>query len=164
MRNLAISTGIRLLVHNQTQPPIFYDGVLAQVGTQTSFTMKRVFSSRLQQPYSECNSNIDENHSSEIVKSITSTGYRYTQQDCFVACYQYYLVEKCGCFDYASLLPTSTFTSKNIGPCNNLTQLFCDAEVIQKFIKNKNIIFLSDFLINLEICRVFFNRDFGILS
>lgn len=129
IRTLAISSGIRVMIHNQSQSPVYSDGMLVPVGAETHVRINRLFSSRLEQPYSECNSHIDEHHPSELVRLLLSNGYWYTQRDCFLACYQYYLVDKCDCFDYASLLPTSTFTNKSIQPCANLTQILCNSDV-----------------------------------
>ena len=129
MSSLSVSSGVRIVIHNQTHKPNFDEAMFVPVGSDTNIDVNRMFTSLLEKPYSDCESNIDMNHPSKQVKAILSTGHAYTQLDCFYACLQYFLIDQCGCFDFTSLLPISTFTSRNITPCLNSTQLDCDAEV-----------------------------------
>lgn len=130
LRSLSVSNGARVVVHNQTHSPSFYEGIHVAIGAETYVEVNRAFSSLLEKPYSDCMNYIDiTHHPSKLVKSIISTGYAYTQQHCFYACYQFYLIERCGCHDFSSLLPITTFTSQNIRPCLNFTQMTCNAQV-----------------------------------
>lgn len=133
IRNLAITNGIRLVVHNQTHWPDYYDGILAATGSNTHVRVTRKFSSSLEQPYSECTSDITPSSTSKLVQLLLENGYAYNQRDCIYTCYQFYLIDQCGCFDYASPLPASTFTQRNIRPCNNITQISCDGKVREDF-------------------------------
>ena len=124
-----MSSGARVVIHNQTHKPTFEEALLIPSGTEAFLEVNRMFTSLLEQPYSECKGNIDQNHHSKFVKAILTTGHAYTQLDCFNACYQNYLIEKCACFDFTSLLPVEIFTSQNITPCLNLTQIQCAGNV-----------------------------------
>lgn len=127
--SLSVSAGIRLVVHNQTHRPDFSEGILITPGTQTFVGIGRSFSSHLEYPYSNCVHEINTNHPSKLVKSILATDYKYTQEICFMACYQVLLNNRCSCFDFGSVLPMSTFTSQNLTPCVNSSQMTCNTNV-----------------------------------
>lgn len=130
----SVSSGARVVIHNQTRLPSLNEGMLLSIGQQTYIDVNRMFSSLLEQPYSNCVGTIDINHPSKLVKLILSSGVSYTQQDCFYACYQFYLIGKCGCFGFPSILPLTTFTNLNHQPCLNYSQMVCNSKVRQSIL------------------------------
>lgn len=129
LSSLSSSNGIRVVIHNQSHLPGFDEGILVSVGSETFLEVSRTFAALLEEPYSDCSSNIDASHSSKFVRQILATDYEYTQQTCYYVCYQYFLIQECGCFDFTSVLPITTFTSQNITPCLSVTDLRCDSIV-----------------------------------
>lgn len=130
VETMSESTGARLVVHNHTIFPAFFDGIYIPSGMQNNIMVERKFSSHLEQPYSDCTKNIDINYPSKLVKAILSTGYSYTQQNCFYTCFQFYLIENCGCYDFSSFVPINTYmNATNLQPCLNFSQINCDSKV-----------------------------------
>lgn len=129
MTSLATSSGIRVIIHNQSYWPVFYEGISVSVGTHSQIQISRQFTSRLENPYSDCTQNIFENSPSDMVKIMMQTGNSYKQSDCFQTCFQFWTVERCNCFDNSIVFPFEIFTNKNITPCLTFNQTVCDAKV-----------------------------------
>ena len=92
-----ITSGVLLLINNQTLPLSLYEGINAQPGTITNIDVKRVFTYRKDKPHSDCQkiNKFDSLLYNEIVKS----GYSYRQKDCFDLCKQQKCIDKCKCYD-----------------------------------------------------------------
>lgn len=133
--SLSTETGARVIVFNRTHQPVFYEGVLAASGAKTSVEIDRVFSYYLEQPFSDCTRDITLDYPSELVKGILHTGYAYTREICFLACYQRYAIEKCGCFNlYIQMLTgTPSLNETLYETCLNYTHLICDFQVGRNF-------------------------------
>lgn len=133
--SLASSSGITVRVTNQSSYPKFNEGVLVPNGFQSNIEIRRVFSSHLEAPYSSCTKNIDENFPSPYVPALIKNGYCYTQQTCFLMCFQKYLIGVCGCYDHITLIPPSMYlNTTGIRPCANFTDTLCDGNVRKAFI------------------------------
>lgn len=129
MSTLATETGMRISVHNQSIVPPFSSGISVATGTHTMVDVFRKFSSHLGKPYSECTEGIDATYPSEMVKLVFETGLAYTQVNCFFSCYQFYLIERCNCFDVSFSFPFRVFLERNIPACVNISQITCDSQV-----------------------------------
>lgn len=129
---LSCSNGIRMVVHNQSKTPSFYEGSLISAGAQTQVDVQREFSYHLEKPYSDCTKDITTDYPSDIVKSILNAGFPYNQKDCFNACFQKYLINKCGCYDF--MLPASItklmMNGSDLRPCQSFVDIMCDTDVI----------------------------------
>lgn len=125
----AVSTGLRVVVHNQSRTPSLYEAILIPIGQQSIIEVNRMFKSLPEQPYSNCLSNIGTNHPSKLVKLIFLNNYTYNQQDCFHMCYQLFLIGRCNCFGFPTLLSVKSFTNQNYKPCLNYSQIVCNGKV-----------------------------------
>lgn len=159
MTSMATSSGLNIIVHNQSEKVIFDRGVSVSSGTHTYVQINRRFSYRLENPYSDCTENIDESYPSEMVQYVLKNDSPYTQLDCFFACYQIKTVEECGCYDNTILFPFEIFTAQNIRPCLSLTQMNCFSEVNIKLKLKKKRSFseISDIILKNLILKVYYN-------
>ena len=82
---------------------IDYDvnGILVPAGFQTNLIVDRSFKFLLPSPYSDCEIANDspKNEGSELYRLIAQTSYQYTQQLCFIECYQKWAISTCNCSD-----------------------------------------------------------------
>lgn len=128
--SLATGSGAHVLVHNQTNLPLFTSGIQLSTGTQTNIEIQRLFSSHLEKPYSNCVNDINEDYPSKLVHALLSTGYSYSQQNCFLSCYQRYLIDKCDCYDTSIPVPISLISDRtNIRACLTFNDTLCDSAV-----------------------------------
>ena len=89
------------------------DGILLPPGFQTNIVLDREFKSILPKPYSNCE--IDSSNSPQFIQDldlynlISQSDYEYTQQLCFVQCYQSFVISKYNCSSiwYPSLFNAS---------------------------------------------------------
>lgn len=120
-------------MHNKSTQPLFFTGTSVPTGSQTNLQVGRIFSSYLPSPYSDCLRVIDETHPSPLVRALLSKGYMYTQQNCFLACYQNYTFQKCNCYDVFTKIITNAPMDNTDGSeysyCLNITQVQCDFNV-----------------------------------
>lgn len=97
--SLAYTNGMHVLVHNKSEKPTYALGIKANVGHHTVIEITRTFSTRMQQPYSECVEDIESYAEKSLyVKTILETNYTYKQSDCYEVCLQKYVVNDCGCY------------------------------------------------------------------
>ena len=77
------------------------NGLLVPAGLQTNMIVDRSFKSSLPSPYSDCEIANDSptTEGSEIYRLIAQTSYQYTQQLCFIECYQKWAISTCNCSD-----------------------------------------------------------------
>ena len=79
----------------------FGDGIFASAGSISNIVVDREFKSILPKPYSNCE--IDSSNLPQFIQGldlynlISHSGYEYTQQLCFVQCYQNYVIDKYNC-------------------------------------------------------------------
>lgn len=121
-----------MLVHNKTTMPLFFTGISVPTGSQTNLQVDRVFSSYLPRPYSDCVEDIDENYPSKLVNIMLKQGFTYSQQNCFLACYQRFVFQTCKCYNSAAKVITGypEDDSSNVF-CTNFTLLKCDTKVFK---------------------------------
>jgi hypothetical protein len=68
------------------------------LGMETSISVKRVFTFKLEKPHNDCKKNLNsaDAFNSDIFKfMITSTNYSYRQKDCFDYCMGLELIKYC---------------------------------------------------------------------
>jgi hypothetical protein len=75
------TSGIHLLVSNQSLPLSLSEGINAKPGTLTNVDIKKVFTSRLAEPYSECK-DMSKFQDSILYKEILKSSYKYRQKVC----------------------------------------------------------------------------------
>lgn len=128
--SLAFVNGLRIFVHNKTEKPTYLFGVNANVGQYTSITISRTFSSRMEQPYSDCIADIDSYAQKSLyVKTILATNYSYKQTQCFDVCLQKYVVKDCGCYSTDS----PYWDTKNTKPCELNSEVNCYTSTMAYF-------------------------------
>lgn len=122
-----LKTGARIVVHNKSTLPMFYEGVTVAAGSQTNLQVDRVFSSYLAKPYSDCENNIDENYPSNLVRALLKKGFAYNQETCFLACSQLYAIELCKCYNpyIQSITGTPDENDTENRYCQNLKDISC---------------------------------------
>lgn len=118
-----------MIVHNKTTSNslLSFSALSVATGTMTNIEIDRTFSSYLPSPYSGCQANIDENHSSKLVKAILKKTSSYSQQNCFLACYQLYALKECNCYNaYLKTIIGIPDEDNGFSYCNNLTLITCE--------------------------------------
>lgn len=97
--SLSYVKGIHIQVHNRSRKPVFFDGFSASPGLYTKVSLTREFSSRLENPYSDCIRDITRlAEQSLFLRTIIDHNMTYRQSDCFNVCLQKYVVQKCQCY------------------------------------------------------------------
>ena len=97
--SVSFVNGLHVLVHNKTEKPTYLLGVNARVGEHTAVQVSRMFSARLEKPYSECIRNVASLADKSLyVKTILDSDYEYTQTECFNVCLQKFVEKDCGCY------------------------------------------------------------------
>jgi hypothetical protein len=130
------------------------NGHLASAGFKTYFEVEREFKSILPKPYSNCE--IDSN-SPEFIQGldlynlISQSGYLYTQQLCFLQCYQQFIVRKYNCSTKRFL---SLFNATSCNHQENFLIKLSNDDFNSNFI-NKNCISLCP----LECDRIFYKTS-----
>ena len=102
--------GFHVTIHNYSIDPqynggVSNDGIDIPIGLETSIIVKRVFTSKLEEPYNKCikELSIVNDYNSEIYEfMINSTNYTYRQKDCFDYCISQELINKYYFFGYDS--------------------------------------------------------------
>ena len=90
-------TGLRIVIHNSSINPSTFEGLTVPTGLDTNIAVNRLYYFKQPNPYSKCISNI-ENHRSDLVQAIIKSRYQYRQYDCYLVCFQRFLVNKTGCY------------------------------------------------------------------
>ncbi|XP_075134546.1 epithelial sodium channel subunit delta [Leptodactylus fuscus] len=100
---LSSAAGAKVMIHNPDQSPLAeHEGFDIRPGTETSISIREDQVNRLGEPYSECTldgSNL------EFPLLYNSS---YTQQSCLQSCFQYKMIQTCGCGYYFYPLPPGT--------------------------------------------------------
>ena len=129
------------IANNSAHHTTFYSkdhGILVSPGHQTNIAIEREFKSILPRPYSNCD--IDSLDSPQFISGldiynlIVGANYSYTQQLCFIQCYQKYILDKYNCTNpyYISL-----YTNVNACKYRVLEEIFImsDDDLKSDFIK-----------------------------
>lgn len=128
--SLSTTMGALVIVHNKTEQPQFFNGISISSGTQANIQITREFSEHLESPYSGCTKDITVNYPSKFVQALVKTNFTYHQSDCFILCYQTYLIKQCGCYDLANPYLNE---NQSILPCLNFSEVLCDSISFSKF-------------------------------
>ncbi|XP_077313729.1 epithelial sodium channel subunit delta [Lithobates pipiens] len=109
---LSTSAGTTLMIHNPTQSPLVeHQGFDIWPGTETSISVRQDQVNRLGKPYGDCTFNGSELEFSLLYNS------SYTLQACLQSCFQYRMIEQCGCSYYLyPLAPGSEYCNYNKYP------------------------------------------------
>jgi hypothetical protein len=106
---LSSTAGIVLYVHNSSDI-ITEDsnGIHLAPGTETNIAIDRTFVSQLPYPYSNCIENTakQENIPNDMIRKTLELGL-YSQQTCFILCYQDFVLKNYNCYDGLTLLDPS---------------------------------------------------------
>lgn len=123
----SVSTGLRVFIHNASFSPAIYEAVDAKTGTLTNIGVKRVFTQKSPQPYSDC---MDMNsYESVYFKILTRHLNRtYRQIDCLELCLQRLILTKCGCYEVRFLR-----YDNETKPCLSEAELGCSNERVLNF-------------------------------
>jgi hypothetical protein len=78
---LSESTFAHIAIHNKTYKPTYYDGVDVAAGFKTQILMKKTYSTRLPQPFSDCIEDI-QHYGSVFTDFFAANSLQYTKSDC----------------------------------------------------------------------------------
>ena len=74
--------GLKLLIHNYTFPPLFFETFLSiSPGQETNIIVERTFTSNAPKPYSDC-TDLTNGFNSETYNWMMSNNKTYRQKDC----------------------------------------------------------------------------------
>jgi hypothetical protein len=103
-------SGAIIRIDNTTQGLVdhSWDGMRVEAGSQTLLGIGREFKSSLPQPYSQCQTSM--NNPSELYDKISKSSYTYTQEFCVRQCLQRLAIKTCNC-SISALASVFTATS-----------------------------------------------------
>ncbi|KAM8927168.1 epithelial sodium channel subunit delta [Pelodytes ibericus] len=109
---LSTSAGARVMIHNPFQPPLVeHEGFDIWPGTETSISISQDQVNRLDGVYSECTANGRDVGFKLLYNS------SYTLQACLHSCFQYIMIETCGCgYYFYPLAPGAEYCDYNKHP------------------------------------------------
>jgi hypothetical protein len=110
--------GVQLFIHNKSQKISFNQGIYVPVEKSTNIVIKRIFSNKIEKPYSNCVENSDL-YDSKYFRMLNKANLIYRQSDCFEMCFSDYALEKCECRDGSTI----DFFSEPI--CKTALQIKC---------------------------------------
>ena len=132
--SLTYTTGLHIFFGNKSE--ISYDliGIDVPTGFQTNIAIEKSIINQYPTPHNQCildpkDSNIED---TILIDTIFNSSLNYSQNQCFDLCYQYNLIESCGCYD--PLLPP--FDAKK--ECRTIYDLNCDYHFFKRFTININ--------------------------
>ncbi|KAM5140357.1 epithelial sodium channel subunit delta [Mantella aurantiaca] len=100
---LSTSAGTTVMIHNPNQSPLVeHQGFDIWPGTETSISVRQDQVNRLDEPYTDCT--ID---GSDLEFRLLYNS-SYTLQACLQSCFQYKMIEQCGCGYYLYPLPSES--------------------------------------------------------
>lgn len=124
-------SGLHIMIHNQSTLPLaINNGMRISPAFESYIGIKRTFTNRLDQPYSNCLKSLKpfSNYSSVLFKYFDDLNIAtYTQELCLRLCYQDKLIDLCGCCDL------NTPSIRNVSYCASDQQLFCQNGFKYKF-------------------------------
>jgi len=114
-------SGAIIRIDNTTQGLVdhSWDGIRVEAGSQTLLGIGREFKSSLPEPYSQCQTSM--NNPSELYEKISKSPYTYTQEFCVRQCLQRLTIKTCNC-SISVLASVFTATSSS---CISSTQNQC---------------------------------------
>ena len=129
----ATQHGFQIFITNQQTELIYSSGVQLSPGYSTNINIKREINSTPPKPYSNCTENLDsiDSYDSVLYKKTLTSKPIYLEDDCKLLCFNKILQETCNCTE-----PNFIPFYENIGYCLSFTDLGCEIQLYQKFIKN----------------------------
>ena len=93
------SIGMNVFVHNQTDRPPSSKVIEVSSGVKTNIAINRVFDIKLEQPYSNCTSDLNTLNAfdSDLYRATFKAYQTYTQKKCLDLCLQNVSISVCGC-------------------------------------------------------------------
>ncbi|XP_063799108.1 amiloride-sensitive sodium channel subunit delta [Pseudophryne corroboree] len=109
---MSTAAGAMVLIHNSDQPPLVeHEGFDIFPGTEISISIRQDQVNRLGEPYSACT-----NDESKLDFRLLYNS-SYTLQACLQSCFQYKMIEQCGCgYYFYPLLPGMEYCDYNKHP------------------------------------------------
>lgn len=139
--SLSVSSGAHVFIFNSSHPvDLMYSGFDVASGAQTNIALNRVYSSRLPEPFSNCDDadNIKKSYGSVLTNLFRDYNMTYSQEYCLTQCYKYKLSVKCGCYDINDYLKSLGFVKCNLTQVDcmsNLTYVIDDSDVFESCAK-----------------------------
>ncbi|KAM4631569.1 epithelial sodium channel subunit gamma isoform 1-T3 [Discoglossus pictus] len=126
---LVTAAGAKILVHDQQDYPFIEDvGTEVETALETSIGMQLTESSKLSSPYSDCTLDGSD------IPVMNLYNKKYTLQICLNSCFQFEMVNTCGCAHYNQPLPD------NAEYCNYKKYpnwIYCYYKLHKKFIQDE---------------------------
>jgi hypothetical protein len=119
--------GMIVYVHDNSFEPTISDSVKIRTGEWSYISIKKEFSSKQPEPYSNC-VDLSKYSKSNLYSFIQNKGGTYRQKDCFNLCIQEKIIDHCKCYylAYRSL-------NNDTKPCLSLVDNECLNKEIQRF-------------------------------
>jgi hypothetical protein len=118
--------GVQVFIHNDSEKISFNQGIYAPAGKSTNIAIKRVFSNKLEIPYSNCVENLAM-YDSKYYLILKNANFTYKQSDCLQLCFSDYAFKQCGCRDGSTI----NFFSNPI--CKTVPQIKCMVDFTKIF-------------------------------
>jgi len=118
--------GIHLFIHNKSHRISMHEGIDAPVGKTTNIALSRVFTNKLEMPYSDCVEDL-QSSDSRYYKMLTNSNFTYQQSDCLELCFSEYLFDECKCHE------GSTIDFFNGKICKTMEEIKCMESFLSKF-------------------------------
>ena len=103
---LTESLGLLIAIHNSSVNISIDDGFKVSTGVETNIAINRVYSFKLEKPYSECILDVDNYYPELMVTYFKDDNKKiYSQEDCIEICFENITITKIGCYipDYGKL-------------------------------------------------------------
>jgi hypothetical protein len=117
---ITTQSGVLIYIHNKTDQINMFNGIEASVGTSTNIAIRKMYSNKIEQPYSDCVENEEKLKSSVFYNKIVAFNKSYKQTDCFDLCFSHHLFKNCSCYEGSTI---EYFAGKR--SCENETELSC---------------------------------------
>ena len=124
-------SGLHVFVHNKTIKPRPQEGIAISKGENTNIVINRVFESKLEDPFSDCVSDLNtkDPSDSEFLRAIIKSNKTYTQNDCMDLCLQNEIIKNCSCY-YQFYDKLNGFNL-----CDTISEVDCTIRITDIFLK-----------------------------
>jgi hypothetical protein len=123
--NIEQSIGPSIVIYNQSQFQIAnsLDSIKLKAGTCTNIRIKKVQTSTMPQPYSNCH-DLNAFHS-DLFHEMRKLNFTYRQKNCIDLCKNDYIISKCKC--NSPFLPNV----RNVKPCYTKAEYICSYDFLK---------------------------------
>lgn len=126
-------SGYQIIISNQSNQPLFNEGITISPGMESNLKVERLFRQHLGQPYNDCLEDLTstDEFDSELYRTIIKSNITYTQLYCFFHCAQKYINENCKC-------DSNFFQKLNLEDnlCLDNEKLKCALDAVTSFYNN----------------------------